>query len=177
MIPQIFDIENNNIVININILSIPELRNVYDEYEGDTRINAFHFIRHLCDPYGAYNQLSEDEKIDTLLYDFPGDYSPEDEVIINAIDKVKKLYMSPTYKFYLDSKELLYTTGEWARTATIRDADKNGNLSQILAHLKSVGKTITEFTVLEKQAEKELQKMKIRGNRFVAYDETEEDDE
>ena len=42
--------------------------------------------------------------------------------------------------------------------------------------IKSVGKTITEFAILEKQAEKELQKMKIRGNRKVAYDEMEDDE-
>lgn len=178
MIPKIFDIENNVLIINENILSIPELKAVYDNYEDkDTMMNAFHFIRHMCDPYGAYNNMSEEEREETLTYDFVGDYSPEDDVIIAAIAKLKKLYMSPQYQFYLDSKQLLYTTGEWARTASVRDTDKNGNLSQILGHLKSVGKTITEFSILEKQAEKELQKMKMRGNRAVAYDEMEEDED
>ena len=172
MIPKIFDIDTvtNKVIINDNILSIPELREVYEYYEGDNRINAFQYLRHMCDPYGAYNQLSDEEREESVIFDFPGDYTPEDEVLIKAKEKLISLYMSPTYKFYMDNKELLYKLGEFARTATVTDG-KNGNLTDLLNQVKSVGKTITEFKILEKQAEKELDKIKIRGNRFVSYDE------
>lgn len=177
MIPKIFDIENNNLVINENVLSIPELRAVYEAYDDQKTIYAaLNYVRNMCDPYGAYNQLSEEEKEESVFHDFKGDYSPEDEVIIAAIEKLKKLYMSPTYKYYLDQKELLYRLGEYARTASVDDSKKEGNLTDLLNMIKSVGKTITEFAILEKQAEKELQKMKIRGNRKVAYDEMEDDE-
>lgn len=176
MIPQIFDIEDNKVIINVNILTIPELKAVYDYYEDEeTRMNAFNFIRHMTDPYGAYNQLSDEDREETLLYDFPGNYSPEDQVIIQAIEKLKKLYMSPTYQFYLDNKALLYRLGEYARTASVDDSKKDGNLSELLNMVKSAGKTITEFAILEKQAEKELQKVRMRGNRYIAYDEFDEE--
>jgi hypothetical protein len=177
MIPKIFDIENNKVIINIDILTIPELKAVYDEYEDETRDNVFHFLRHMCDPYGPYNNLSDEEKEESIIHDFPGDYSPEDEVIIKAISKLKSFYMSPTYKYYLDNKELLYKLGEFARTATIKDTGKNGNLGELLNMIRTVGKNISEFAILEKAAEKELEKMKMKGNRYVAYDELEEEDE
>lgn len=178
MIPKIFDIENGQLIVNENILTIPELKAVYDFYEDhDTVMKAFMFIMHMSDPYGPYNNLSKEEKEETLLHDFGGDYSPEDEVIEQALKKLEKLYMSPTYQYYLDQKELLYRLGTYARTASVDDSKKEGNLSELLNMIKSVGKTISEFTILEKQAEKELQKMKMRGNRKIAYDEMEEDDD
>lgn len=177
MIPKIFDIENERLVINENILTIPELKAVYEAYDKQTTIYAaLNFIRNMCDPYGPYNQLSDEEKEESVFHDFAEDYSPEDEVIQNAMIKLKKLYMSPTYKYYLDQKELLYRLGEFARTASVKDDKKDGNLTDLLNMIKSVGKTITEFSILEKQAEKELQKMKIRGNRKVSYDEMDDDE-
>lgn len=179
MIPKIFEIDSatDSIIINDNILSIPELRQVYDFYaeDPDTRFNAFQFLRHYCDPYGAYNQLSEADKEETLFADFPGEYSLEDDCMIGAIKKLKSLYMSPKYQYYLDNKELLYRLGTYARTATISDG-KNGNLADLINQISKAGKLIVEFDILEKQAEKELQKMKIRGNRHIAYDEFDEND-
>ncbi len=180
MIPKIFEIDTitQTVIINENILSIPELRAVYDYYSDDemTRHNAFQFLRHMHDPYGPYNNLSEQDKEDSILHDFPGDYSTEDEVIQDASKKLKTFYMSPIYKYYLDNKELLYNLGDFARTAVPTDG-KNGNLADLLNQLKSVGKAIIEFGILEKQAEKELDKMKLRGNRHTAYDEFDDEDD
>jgi hypothetical protein len=177
MIPKIFDLVNNKLVINENILTIPELRAVYNEYEPEVAMKAFMFLMHMSDPYGPYNNLSREEKEETLLHDFASDYSLEDDVIINALKKLETLYMSPTYRYYLDQKELLYRLGTYARSASVDDSKKDGNLTELLNMIKSVGKTITEFSILEKEAEKELQKMKIRGNRKQSYDEFEEDDD
>jgi hypothetical protein len=173
MIPKIFDIEDGKIIINEHILSIPELREVYDYYEDP--ISALQFLRHMVDPEGPYNQLDEVEKEEAILYDFPGDYSTEDDVVINALKKLKDLNTSETYRYYLANKDLLDKLSRYAVNVDVTDG-KNGNLAELIALVKSTGKTIQEYNILKKETEKELKKLKMIGNGHSSYDEMEEDD-
>lgn len=173
MTPQIFTIENNQIVINEHILSIPELRAVYEFYEDP--IPALQFLRHMVDPEGPYNQLDEAEKEEAVLYDFPGDYTTEDAVMIAALEKLKSLNTSETYRYYLSNKELLDKLSRYAREVDVTDG-KNGNLAELVTLVKSTGKTIQEYNILKKETEKELKRMKVRGSGHTSYDEMEEDD-
>lgn len=167
MFPKIFDIENEQIRINEHILSIPELKAVYDEYEN--ALPAFQFLRNICDPYSPYNQLEEDIKEEAVLIDFPGEYTTEDEVMIKARKKLESLYMSPAYRYYLDNKSLLEKMGNFARHVSIRDG-KDGNYVQAQSQLEKVGKVMISFKQLEKVAEEELEKTRTRGGSFVSYD-------
>lgn len=174
MKPRIFDIENKQVIINENILTIPELKAVYEEYEDP--IPAFLYLYHMTDPEGAYNQLDEMEKEDAILYDFPGSYTSEDEVIIKALEKLKLLNTSETYRYYQSNKELLDKLSRYAREVDVTDG-KNGNLAELISLVKSTGKTIQEYNILKKETEKEVKKLRMRGNGFGAYDEFEEDND
>jgi len=171
MIPQIFDIQNGQLIINEHVLAIPELKAVYEAYEDPKP--ALLFLRHLCDPYGPYNQIEEEIKEEAIFNDFPGDYSPEDEVMMAARKKLETFYMSETYKFYLDNKVLLETLGRFARSAQVQQG-RDGNYTQILSQLSNVGKMMASFESLKEQAKKELERSRVRGGAFQAYDQNEE---
>jgi hypothetical protein len=49
---------------------------------------------------------------------------------------------------------------------------RDGNLAAFNTQIKSVGKTITEFKIMEKEIMKEMDeaKIKVRGDRKKAYD-------
>jgi hypothetical protein len=173
MIPKIFDIENNKLVINEHILSIPELKKVYEKY--DDPIPALLFLRNMTDPEGPYNQLDEFDKEDAILYDFPGEYTTEDDEIIAALAKLKSLNTSETYRYYLANKELLDKLSRYATSVDVTDG-KNGNLPELIALVKSTGKTIQEYNILKKETERELKKLKARGGEHFSYDELEEDE-
>lgn len=173
MIPKIFQIENGRIVIDENILTIPELKEVYNHY--DDPIPAFLYLKNMTDPEGPYNQLDEVEKEESILFDFPGEYTVEDSVIIRALDKLRQLNTSETYRYYLANKELLDKLSTYARTVDVTDG-KNGNLAELVALVKSTGKTIQEYNVLKKETEKELKKLRMIGNGHSSYDELEGDD-
>ncbi len=166
---EIFDIENGNVVINHNCLSIPELRAVNDYYKNP--IPAFNFLHYLFYPKGPYANIPEDEKEELIQEDFPGEYTTEDDVMIDAMEKMKKFYHTATYQYYLDNKQLLERTGKFAKTAPITTG-RDGNLTALLSQLKSVGKTILEFKQLEKTVMQELAEAKgsIRGGKALAYD-------
>lgn len=166
---KLFDIYNGNVIINHNCLSIPELKAVHDAYEDP--IPAFNFLHYMYDIESPYANIPEEEKEDIIIHDFPGDYTLEDEEMINAIKKLEQLYVTPTYRYYQDNKILLEKLGEFARTAKIT-AGRDGNISALTAQIKSVGKTIMEFKQLEKVVLAELEETKgrARGGKKLAYD-------
>jgi len=169
MIPDIFDIENEKVVINTNCLLIPELKAVYDFYKDP--IPAFSFLHYKFSPKGPYCNTPEEDKDEVLMQDFPGEYTLEDDVMIEAMTKINSLLVTPTYQYYLDNKFLLEKLGTFARTTSIT-AGRDGNLTALNAQIKSVGKTINEFKQLEKVVLQELAegKGRVRGDKKLAYD-------
>ncbi len=169
MIPEIFDVYNNQVVINVNCLTIPEFKDIMDTYEDP--IPAFSYLHFMFHPKGPYCNVPEEDKEEVLLQDFPGEYTLEDPVMLAAIDKLQKLTMSPTYRYYMDQKILLEKLGKFGRTEGIT-AGKDGNLSALVSSMKSTGKTISEFKMLEKIVQQELDehKARVRGDKRKAYD-------
>jgi hypothetical protein len=169
MIPQIFDIQGGKVVINHNCLSIPELKAIHESYED--AIPAFNFLHYKYDIDSPYANIPEDQKDEVLLNDFPGDYTLEDEVMINAMTKLEELYVTPTYRYYLDNKILMEKLSVFARTASVTTG-RDGNIGALQSQLKSVGKTILEFKQLEKVAKQEIEETKgrARGGKKLAYD-------
>lgn len=164
-----FDVVNGQVVIDHNCLSIPELKAVHDAYENP--IPAFNFLHFKFDPESPYGNIEMDEIEEVLLKDFPGEYTLEDPEMINAIEKLEKMYVTPTYRYYLDNKILLEKLGKFARETAITTG-RDGNLSALAMQVKSVGKTIQEFKQLEKVVMQELAegKGRTRGNKKKAYD-------
>jgi hypothetical protein len=169
MIPELFDIENNHVVINHNCLSIPELKAIVDKYKDP--IPALNFLHFRFDPRGPYCNVPEEDKEEIILQDFPGEYTLEDEVMIAAMEKLASLVMSPTYRYYLDNKFLLEKLGKFAREQPIT-AGRDGNFTGMQSQIKGVGKTTQEFKQLEKIVQQELDenKTRVRGDKRKAYD-------
>jgi hypothetical protein len=169
MIPDIFDVVNGAVAINPNCLLMPELKAVHDFYEDP--IPAFSFLYYKFDPKGPYCNVPEEDKDEILLDDFPGDYTLEDDVMITAIEKLSSLVMSPTYRYYLDNKKLIEKLGKFAKDQPIT-AGRDGNINAMVAMIRNVGKTISEFKQLEKIVQQELDehRARVRGDRRKAYD-------
>lgn len=167
---KIFDISEGIIIVNEECLLIPELKNVVDYYSNP--IPALSYLYFMYDPSSAYNNRPAEEKEDSVLEDYPGEYTTEDDVIIAAGEKLKKLYTTPTLRFYLDNKILLEKIGKYGRDNEVT-AGKDGNYSAMQSQLKSVGTTIEQFKKLEETVQKEMEElnMSIRGNKRTAYDE------
>lgn len=172
MIPQIFEVVDGELKINEEVLTVPELKAVVDYYKDP--IPALKFLYHRFKIGGVYNNLLEEEKDDRIISEFPGEYTLEDDVMIDAMRLIEESYFTPILRYYLDNKLLMEKMGEFARNATI-EAGKDGNFTQLSAQLRSVGKTINEFkmlekTVLEELEEKKKRDSKSRGNRKLSYD-------
>lgn len=169
MYKEIFDIENGELVINEHILGIPVLRAVKDGYVDP--MPALKFLRHRFDPKGPYADEPEELKDEILLGEFPGDYTLEDTVMINAIRWFEER-ITPTYRYFLDNKRLMEKIGAYGREQEITSG-RDGNFASMQRQLSTVGKTISEFKQLEKIVEQEIEdakKSKNRGSSESAYD-------
>lgn len=166
---KIFDISNGKVVINEECLTIPELKAVVEKYENP--IPALCYLYYMFDPSSSYSNNTFDEKEEAILKDYPGEYTTEDEVIIKASEKLQKLYITPTMRFYLDNKILLERVGKFARNSEI-SSGRDGNINSFQMQLKSLGKTIEEFKKLELIVQQELDEMntRVRGGKKRAYD-------
>lgn len=169
MIPEFFDIQNGKVVINHNCLSIPELKAIVDKYENP--LPAFNFLYYKFDPKSPYANIPEDDKDDIIIIDFPGDYTLEDPEMIAAMTKLELMYITPTYRYYLDNKILLEKLGKFAREQPITSG-RDGNFGGMQSQIKGVGKTTQEFKQLEKIVQQELSEGsgRTRGDKKLAYD-------
>lgn len=170
-IRELFDVENDQIVINQHILLIPKLKAIKLFYTNP--IPAFSFLRYRYDLKGPYSDFPEDEKEDILLKDFPGEYTLEDECMIQAIEWLDSL-LTPTQRYYLDTKVLMEKIGRFGRMSPVTDG-RDGNISALQSQIKGAGKTILEFKQLEKVVEQEIEEMskaKTRGGAEQGYDES-----
>ena len=166
---KIFDISDGILIVNDECHLIPELKAVLEYYLDP--IPALSYLHFMYDPASAYNNRPSDEKEEDILEDYPGEYTTEDEVIINAARKLKKLYTTPTLQFYLDTKVLLEKLGKYGRENEVTSG-KDGNYSAMQSQIKSVGKTIEEFKKLEDTVQREIEEMNmsVRGNKRTAFD-------
>ena len=169
MIPEIFDVEDNHVVITPNCLLIPELKAIVDKYKDP--IPALSFLHYLYCPKGPYCNVPEEDKEEILLQDYPGEYTLEDTEMLAAMEKLASFTMSPTYRYYLDNKVLLEKLGKFAREQPVT-AGRDGNFAGMQSQIKSVGKTAQEFKQLEKMVREELDenKTRVRGDTRKAYD-------
>jgi len=162
---KIFDINEGKITINENCLLIPELKEIVDTYEDP--IPPLCFIHYMTDPLGPYGNLNPMDREQTLLEDYPGDYTVDDDPLCKALDKLSKLYETPTRKLLRQAKVGLNTLGNYLERAIITDG-KDSNSVSFQSALKSIGKISQEFRALEQEVEEEL---KVRGSANLGYDE------
>lgn len=163
---KIFDLNEGIVVINENVLLIPELKRIHETYEDP--IPAFCFVHFMTDPTCPYANLGESDREEILLHDYPGEYSTEDEPIYEAINKLRTLCETPSMDLRNNAKAALKSLSTYLKTAVIRDDDKSGNLSFFLSALKSIAKINQEYRILDKDVEEE---MRIRGDKNLGYDE------
>jgi hypothetical protein len=164
---EILEIENEKVVPNIHCHSIPELQAVLRKYKNP--IPALSYLYYMCHPRSPYSNLEEYQKEETILFDFPGDYTPEDSEIIEARKKLEKLYETPTKRFYFNVKKGLDTLGEYLGTTEIT-AGQHGNFAPFNVAMTRVGTIMADFKKLEKMYEEETQST-IRGGHEKSFDE------
>ncbi len=161
----IFDITEGHVVINENCLLIPELKKIIDTYEDP--IPVLGFLHFSTDPKSPYGNLPEEEREEMILADYPGDYTTDDEPVYKAVEKLKKLYETPSMRGRRKALVAYDNLMDYMEKASITEG-RDANLPGILNTLKSIRGINKELRAFEQDVEEEL---KVRGQGNVGYDE------
>ena len=167
MLPKIFDIQNEKVILNENILRIPILRNLYDEY-GEEALNMLSIIWFYCDIESPYTNYEEETKLDIIIDDLgfsSREYKLNDS-FVDALDWVKDKYVTTGEKFYLNHKKNIENLGLWAANSLVSDG-LGGNIKDKIAMAKEVRKLYQELVAFENEIKSSL---KARGQSDLAYD-------
>lgn len=160
---KIFTVEDGILKINENCLLIPELKAVVDEYEDP--IPALAYLYFMNDPESPYRNLTDEEKQEMVSNDVGGDFGLDDEVIDNAMEKLRKLYITPIQEYYEGQKNSMHVVGRYLKSLTENSVSygRDGNLSELQRMQKEAGRVMESFLKLEKLWKEEAQS-KLRGN-------------
>lgn len=164
---KIFDVENNKVVLTPTCLLIPEFKVLIKKFEKNP-ISIISYIEFMTNPSSPYAAVPESDKSEVIAKDMGIDFSLDDLDVEAALKKAEELYMSPTRRFYFDSKVGLEKMGAYLRSSGI-SSGRDGNDSTYLSMLKSVGKITLEFQQLEKIFKEEV--ATLRGGQQSSYDE------
>jgi hypothetical protein len=158
---EVFDVEDGIVRVNANCLLIPELKKVIEYYQDP--IPALAYVYYMTAPDSPYANMPEHEKQEMISDDMGGTFKLEDEVLLMAIDKMNRLFETPTARYYNAIKRSLDMTSEELNKVTTLSFDRNTGNAEMLDRMQlNAGKKIEAFKKLEKIRDEEI-KTALRG--------------
>jgi hypothetical protein len=158
---RIFEIdEKKKLHISEHTLLVPELKALIDKYESDP-MPVLTFVYFMTVPDSPYGYLPEDEKEAYILADVGGNFTVEDEIVDAAIQKLIKLYETPTARIYRSAKINLDNMVRDLETKSITYG-KEGTAEHMLKIQMNLAKIMDNLKKLEKMKEEE-EKVAMRG--------------
>ncbi len=162
-IPRIINVEKGKVVIDEYILSVPELKEVWNTYQ---EIVYLQYLFARFDPESPYFSYEESERLDKILQDHPCDVN--DFVMIKAINKCEELYDTPIRKILKGTKKAIENLSTYLETTEL-EAGHNGNLAQVVTTIKSLPQILKSYQDVEQAYKTEVQRN--RGDSQSAIDE------
>jgi len=166
MLPKILSVDRNRPVITEVILGIPEFVNLLETTQGD--LLPFMYLWAMYDPESPYMNISEIEREEKVLSDYPVHRYLDEPEMIQAIKKCEELYFSPVRKILKASKKAIENISDFLEDNTITDG-RDGNLTQVVNTIKSLPQILKAYQDAETAYKKELQRN--RGAVKSAVDE------
>lgn len=169
-LPKILTVENDRVVINEVILSIPEFRELYKVYNKDVR--PFQYLWAMYDPESPYMNYEEIlEREERIQEDFAGDYTVNDYEMAKAIRRCEELYNSPVRKILRGTKIAIEKLSNYFERMEI-DSGRDGNLSQVKSAIVDMPKIIRAFLEAENAYKQEVSRARGETRSGVDEDET-----
>lgn len=169
---KIFDLVNNNVIVNPEVLLVPQFSTIWSKDKSKDKSNAFRaftYVYHMSDWNSPYANFPEKKKEEVVKTDLMGDseYKPTEEVL-EAIKKYKELQETPLQRLLQATKNKVDDIASYLESATIDD----DNIKTIMDAFGKISTTIANFDKLQQavQKEKEQNNVHIRGNKDINTD-------
>lgn len=166
---RLFEIQNKTLIPTEHCYAIKWLKVIMDEYPDNyLKVYAYIFYMTCPSPDNPYFNLVEDEKEEAIIHDIAVDFSTEDDVIIEALDRAEKLYETSSVRAFQGLKKAMDNIADYMGNRPITDG-KDGNIGQIRAMAKDFDNIRQSYKGVLKDLEAE-QEAHVRGGQNLAYD-------
>lgn len=169
MLINLFDVEDRKLTPSQACYAIPWLERIMKLYP-ENYIQIYKYIFFTVCPDGTINpyvNLPEDEREDVVMADLaPLTFSLEDEVVVDTLNRCKKLYETPVLRTFIGAKKMLDKVGRFLDTEEITTG-KDGNASEIRAMLKELSTYWENYNKLENVLKEE--QAKVKGDRIIPF--------
>lgn len=172
MIAKLFDVENGRLVPTEHCYVINWLKDIMVEYEENSeylKVYAYLFYMTFPNPdLNPYFHFKPDEKEEVILNDIDADFSPEDPIILLALENCKKMYETPTSRAYEGIAGMLEKLAKFMKYTDITTG-RDGNMTAIIQAAAKYEQIRQSFKGAYKDLQEE-QQSKVRGGKGLSYD-------
>ena len=168
---RLFEMHGKVVKPTENCHTIKWLKAVMDHYEDEAiYMNAYAYLFYMTCPNhdNPYFQVGEDEKEDQIIESLEMNFDPEDDVMIEALEKCTKLFETPTVRAYMGMKQMLDNLSTYMGSTKIEHG-RDGNISAIISAAKNFDAIRDSFKGVAKDLQAE-QDIHVRGNKRLSYD-------
>lgn len=167
---KILTVKDDLIVIDENVLSIPELKAVLDHYtetvDRRTAILALSYLHYTYDVESPYFELQEEERESTIRKDFRGNYNPKfDQVMIDAAEKMKS-FETAVSRLVRACKINLDKISNYLEITEI-STGKDGNLSEVIRMHEKMPIILKNFRAAERDLMAEVVKNRSQSKNAI----------
>lgn len=171
MIPRLFDIENGSIVPSEHCYTIAVLKEIMDKYPRETHLKIYTYLQYMTFPDPDKNPFfnaPEDEKEEMILRDIKADFTPESDLVPEALAFCKKIFDTPTWRAFRAIKTALDKLARYMETTTITHG-RDGSVMPMLKVAKEFREIRESYKGVYNDL-KEEQGETTRGGVGKAYD-------
>jgi hypothetical protein len=167
---RIFDIQNGAVVPTEHCYTIRSLKAIMDEYpENYLKIYQYAFYMTCMNPdLNPFFDVPDIDREELILNELEAEFSTEDEVIINAVDLLKKLYETPTSRAYRGIKTMLDRLADYMENTPIEHG-RDGNINSLVNAAAKYQQIRESFKGAFRDL-KDEQQSSVRGGQSLAYD-------
>lgn len=172
---KLFDIIQSKIVINPNILAVPQISKIWNRDKSIEKEKAYKeisYIVFLCDYNSPYKDLSEEVKEKTIIKDiFNNEEWKPDNVIKEAMNKYEQLQETRHLRMLRSYEHIEDEITSYNNKVKLDAVDDFGkplyNIKDIVQSTEKIGNIIKSISILNKQVKSEIEERSARGQSEI----------
>lgn len=167
---RLFDIQNGNVTPSEHCFTLKFLKDLMVSHPTEY-LNVYTYLFYMTCPNPDLNpffHFPESEKEEVILTEVGGDFSPEDDQIVYALGRCKKMYETETSRAYYGIKTALDNLGKVLATET-PTFGRDGSAVGILRIAEKFDSVRQSYKGIYKDLMDE-QQSSVRGGQDLAYD-------
>ena len=166
---KLFELQNNVVKPTVHCYNIKWLKVIMDKWP-DKAIKIYAYMFYMAVPNGEnpYFNYPPDLREDMLIKDLEIDFNTEEDEIIEGVEKLSKLYETPTLRAYNGVRTMIENMADYMESTKIT-AGRDGNITALIRLAKEFDSIRQSFKGVAKDLADE-QETKVRGGQNLAYD-------